>query len=242
MVAVSAGSAIACALFGGSFAHGFERYKQSISRNSRNLYLQNLWRKKAIFPHGSMYRSAILNSIDASALQRLHQGPEIRVLMARPPQWASRRMAMLLGALSVGVDAWTKEAVHPSTVKRVGFKPLYVSVRECHSPDDLADLIIASSCVPPLTPQAHRAGIALFDGGVVSNVPTEGVLHPAGATLVLLTRQFSRLPVVSGTTYVQPSQPIPAGAWDYTDGAAVQSTFDLGCRDGERFVSLTRSF
>ncbi len=237
VVAVSAGSAIACALFAGTFDHGFNGFKQAIAANKRNWYLHNVLRKKPVFPHGLLYRGAILNSIDDHALARLHHGPDIRVLMSCPPQWASRRVALILGAISAGVDTWGKESVHASMGRRIGFKPLYISVRECATPDILADLIIASSCVPPLTPQARRNGIDLYDGGLVSNVPADGVPNQGGETLVLLTRQFAELPSVPGRTYVQPSQPIPVGAWDYTNHAAVQATFDLGRRDGERFCS-----
>ena len=233
--AVSAGAAIACALFSGTFERGFAGYKEAIAHNHRNLYLRNLWRRQPMFPHGKMYRNAILGSIDQGALSRLHTGPEIRVLMSRPPRWASDRMALLLGAVAAGLDAIDKDAVHASAGSRMGFKPLLVPVRDCATPDALADLIIASSCVPPLTPQARRNGMALFDGGLVSNVPIEGIAHQGGTTLVLLTRQFDKLPRIAGRTYVQPSQPIPVGAWDYTDGAALQSAFDLGRRDGERF-------
>lgn len=121
----------------------------------------------------------------------------------------------------------------------IGFKPLYLSVRECATPAELADLIIASSCVPPLTPQATRNGMAIFDGGLVSNVPIDGAPQKNVQTLVLLTRQFPKLPSISRHTYVQPSQPIPIGAWDYTNDAGLQATFDLGRRDAEKFCSST---
>lgn len=237
VVSVSAGAAIACALFSGTFEHGFSGFKQAISKNQRNLYLSNLLHKQPVFPHGKLYRNAILGSIDAHALTRLHDGPDISVLISCPPQWASGRMALLLGALAAGMDAWSGPAVHASAGHRVGFKPLYLSVRQCTTPNELADLIIASSCIPPLTPQAKRNGRAIFDGGLVSNVPVDGVSQANGQTLVLLTRQFSELPSVTGRTYVQPSQPIPAGVWDYTNDAALQTTFDLGRRDGEAFCT-----
>lgn len=109
------------------------------------------------------------------------------------------------------------------------------------TPQALADLIIASSCIPPLTPQARRNGVDLFDGGLVTNVPSDGE-PPAGTqTLVLLTRQYAHLPTVTGHTYVQPSQPIPVGAWDYTNEAALQATYDLGRRDGETFCRANRA-
>ncbi|MDD2881318.1 MAG: patatin-like phospholipase family protein [Rhodoferax sp.] len=237
VVSVSAGSAMACALFAGTFDHGFAGFKQAIADNQRNLYLANLLHKQPVFPHGKLYRNAILGSIDGQALTRLHHGPEIFVLIACPPQWATGRLAFLLGMVAVGLDACNTKAVHACGGRRVGFKPLYLSVRECATPNELADLIIASSCVPPLTPQAKHNGRAIFDGGLVSNVPTDGVPQKNGQTLVLLTRQFPNLPRVEGRTYVQPSQPIPAGAWDYTNDAALQATFDLGRRDGDRFCT-----
>lgn len=237
VVSVSAGSAIACALFAGTFEHGFAGFKQAIADNARNLYPLNLLQKRPVFPHGKLYRNAILASIDASALAKLHHGPEIFVLMSCPPRWAFGRMALLLGAVAAGLDACQSQTVHSAMGRHVGFKPLYSSVRDCQTPNELADLIVASSCVPPLTPQARRNGVTIFDGGLVSNVPVEGVLHRDGQTLVLLTRRFAEVPRVAGFTYVQPSQPIPAGTWDYTNDVALQATFDLGRRDGELFCS-----
>lgn len=235
VAAVSAGAAVSCALFSDTFEHGFSAYKRALASNRRNFYPGNLLRRHPVFPHGHMYRDTILKSIDPLALSRLHEGPDIRVLMACPPRWASRSMAMVLGVVAVGVDAVQGDRVHPSGGYRVGFRPLFGSVRQCSSPDALADLIIASSCVPPLTPQARCEGLALFDGGLVSNVPVDGIEQDCGETLVLLTRRFSRLPSAPGRTYVQPSQSIPVAAWDYTNAVAVQSAFDLGRRDGERF-------
>ncbi len=238
VAAVSAGSAIACTLFSGTFNKGFRRYKKALAANGSNIHFRNLLRDQPVFPHGNIYREALLASINERALSLLHQGPEISILISCPPSWASPGVALFLGMIANGIDGWSKESVHSSVGSRIGFKPLFISVRECITPDSLADLIIASSCIPPLTPQARRNGIPLLDGGFVSNVPTEGLAEGQGETLVLLTRQFRQLPSISGRTYVQPSQPIPVAAWDYTDDAAVQSTFDLGRRDGERFCSL----
>lgn len=235
IAAVSAGAAVSCALFSDTFEDGFASYKRALASNRRNLYVANLLRRHPVFPHGHIYRETLLASLSAAALARLRQGPDVQVLVARPPRWASRHMALLLGALALGVDAFQANEVHPSGGHRVGFRPMFVSIRQCHTPEDLADLIIASSCVPPLTPQARRNGQNLLDGGLVSNVPIGGIEPASGETLVLLTRQYSKLPTVAGHTYVQPSKPIPVAAWDYTNASAVQSAFDLGRTDGEAF-------
>ena len=235
VVAVSAGSAIASILFAGTFEQTFFDYKQAIAANARNVYLRNFMRQKPIFPHGAMYRDAILQGIDALALQRLHRGPKIQVLLSCPPPWASTAVTIALGALVAGWDAWGNENIHQSAGEWMGFKPLYVPVDACSTPLDLADLILASSCIPPLTPRKPMRGTIPLDGGLVSNVPIDPVAINKGDSLVLLTRNFDRLPTVAGRTYVQPSEPIPVSAWDYTNGVALQATYDLGRRDAERF-------
>ncbi len=237
VTAVSAGSAIACTLFSGNFDAGFAYFKEALATNDSNFCLGNLLRDEPLFPHGDMYRATILASIDEPALLRLQRGPEISILVACPPNWAPPGIAALLGVIAGEIEEWGSVSVHSSSGSRIGFRPLFIPVRECATPAALADLIIASSCVPPLTPQAMRNGIYLLDGGFFSNVPTEGLDAAPGRTLVLLTRRFPALPSLPGRVYVQPSQAIPAAAWDYTNASAVQSTFDLGRRDGERFCA-----
>lgn len=241
VAAVSAGSAVACALFSNTFDHGFKKHLRAVAGNAHNLHWKNFLRKQSIFPQGAMYRDAILGSIDGAALSRLHRGPEIRILVSCPPRWATQRLAMLLGAVAFSADVWNGDSARCPAARRIGFKPLYVSVRECATPEALADLIIASSCVPPLTPQARRNGITVFDGGLVGNIPIDGIPSDGIETLVLLTHHFQRLPTLDGSIYVQPSQPIQVGTWDYTDARALQATFDLGRRDGEAFCCANRT-
>ena len=240
VAAVSAGAAIACTVLAGDFHAGFRHYKRALAANDSNIHLRNLLRDEPVFPHGSMYRDTLLASIDEGALARLKRGPEISILVSRPPAWASPGVALVLGMIATSIDDWRDECVHTSAGSRIGFRPMFLAARDCPTPEALADLIIASSCVPLLTPQARHNGAALFDGGFFSNVPAQAVAGAHGETLILLTRRFSRLPAIAGRTYVQPSQQIPVAAWDYTNVGAVQSTFDLGRRDAERFCTACR--
>jgi predicted patatin/cPLA2 family phospholipase len=235
VVAVSAGSAMACTLFSGTFTPAFARYKRAIANNPRNVYLKNIVGSRSVFPHGLMYRDAILEGIDAKALWRLHSGPQIHVLLSRPPRWASSMLSMLLGALAAGLDVLRSEKLHASAGAQMGFVPWYVPVQACATPTELADLIVASSCVPPLTPRKAYQGIVPLDGGLVSNVPVDSCDDLHGNTLVLLTRPCAQVPTVAGRIYAQPSQTVPVGAWDYTNSDALQATYDLGRRDAEKF-------
>ncbi len=55
--------------------------------------------------------------------------------------------------------------------------------------------------------------------------------------MVLLTRAYGTMPPPSPDfIYVAPSEEVPVSKWDYTSPDGVQAAFELGLRDGERFV------
>lgn len=237
VAAASAGAAMACIVFAGKAKETLERFKEATARNRRNIYPSNLFGDAPVFPHYGMYRRTILDSVDAATLRLLQEGPDILVLLSRPPRRMGPRLATVAGIFGYMVERYLKDPVHPSFCRRLGFAPRVVSVRECASVDELADLILASSCTPPFTPLLSWRGEAVLDGGLVDNVPVgilDGTEEPA---LVLLTRNYdpARIPAVSNRTYVQPSRPISVSKWDYTNPEGLQEAYDLGRADGEAF-------
>jgi predicted acylesterase/phospholipase RssA len=140
--------------------------------------------------------------------------------------------------LTYQLDRTARGQVHPLWARRLGFEGEVISARTCKTGHELADLILQSSCTPPMTPLYRRDGRVVLDGGVVDNVPVETVAD-AGSTLVLLSRPYApeALPQTPNRTYVQPSRPTPIQKWDYSSPDLVQQTYDLGRRDGEVFVS-----
>lgn len=235
--AVSAGSAFACAALGGVIDEVLADFLRRTAANRKNAYPTNLLRGRPVFPHEAMYRAAILSCVDAAVLERLRAGPEVRVLVAHPPLERALAAVLLAGVAAYRLERVTRGRVHPRWARRLGFRPLVVPVSSCATPDDLADLILHSSCTPPLTPLFRRAGRVVVDGGIVDNVPAE-LLDDCERTLVLLTRRHApeALPRSPRRTYVQPSRPVPVAMWDYANPAAIQATFDLGRRDAEAFI------
>ena len=233
---VSAGSAFACAIFAGVLDRIMEDFIERVAANERNVYPGNALRREPIFPHERIYRSTILANVDEEALRRLRRGPDVRVSIARPPAGLGARTGFLLAALAYQGDR-SGNRVHAAWGRRLGFETEVVSVSECDTPEELADLILHSSCTPPVMPFYHRDGRAVLDGGLVDNAPVEAV-EPADQVLVLLTshRREDTLPRVPGRTYVQPSQPMPIDKWDYTSPEGIREAFDLGRRDAETFV------
>jgi hypothetical protein len=228
---------MACLIFAGRAEAGLASFKRRAAANRRNAYPLNLLRGAPVFPHERIYRDTLLESLDGPALARLHAGPDIRVLLARPPRWFGARLSVLAGFVAYHGEVLLGPSVHTRLGRRTGFVPEVVSVRSCRTPEEVADLILHSSCTPPLTAVYHRDGRPVLDGGLVDSVPVEAAA-PRRATLVLLTTRHppARIPRVDDRTYVQPSAPVPISRWDYTSSAGVQAAYDLGRRDGERFV------
>jgi predicted acylesterase/phospholipase RssA len=238
VAATSAGAAIASVLLAGRIAEGLAHFKAATAANRRNAYPGNLLRGRPVFPHFAMYRRALLELIDAAALARLHEGPELVIPVTRPPSWLGPRTAFAIAGLTDALEHALAPRVHPRYARALGYRAEYPSVRDCATPEALADLVLASSCTPPFTPRLVFGGAPALDGGIADNVPVDAA--GSGAVLVLLTRRYRRLPAHPDRRYVQPSAPVPVSAWDYTDPHGLQAAFDLGRRDGAAFASRSR--
>jgi predicted acylesterase/phospholipase RssA len=236
VAAASAGAAVAAVLFAGCFDAALAHFKRATSSNPRNVHWANLLNGAPVFPHAAMYRHALLAVIDERALATLHEGPEFRVPITRAPRWLGPRTGFALAGLAEMVEHLVGPPVHPQLAPRLGFRADYRTVRECRTPEALADLVLASSCTPPFTPLLRHGGEPALDGGIADNVPVEALGDAPGRTLILLTRRYRRLPVHRSRCYAQPSVTVPVSSWDYTNPRGLQAAYDLGRRDGERFV------
>lgn len=237
--AVSAGAAMACMVFADAVAEGVAYFKTRVAANRRNAYPLNLLKRRPVFPHPDIYRDTILANLDDARLARLHAGPDVRVLIALVPRWLGPRSGFLLGLLAYEAETFIQPGPHAALGRQAGFIPQVASVRDCASPEAVADLILHSSCTPPITPVYRRGARPVLDGGLIDSAPLETIPPSSGTTLVLLTKQYppQSIPRVPGRVYVQPSEPIPIYKWDYTSPQRVQATYELGRRDGERFVA-----
>ena len=235
---VSAGAAFACAAVGGVLERVVADFMRRVARNRRNVYPGNLMRRRPMFPHGDMYRAAILATMDSRAFERIREA-DIRILVAHPPPRLGVMPALVLGLAAYRLDHLTRRQVHPLWPRQLGFRPRVLSASSCRTPEELAELILHSSCTPPITPLFRRDGDVVIDGGIVDNVPVE-LVADAREVMVLLTRRYRTLPRRPGRHYIQPSRTIPIAMWDYTNPALVAETFDLGRRDGDAFVAAIR--
>ncbi len=236
--AVSAGAAMACAALLGEGRRTLERFKLATADNPRNAYPANLLRPGArLCPHTDMYRAAMSAAVDQQSLLRLQRGPDLRIYIGRPPRWLGPRTGLALGLSLYLVERHGGDPLHGGIAARAGFTAEVARVRDCRTPEELIDMVLASSCTPPFTPAMRRGGRAIIDGSVVQSAPLDALPDPPGRTLVLLTRRYGTMPPPrADRIYITPSRPIAISKWDYTSPDGVQDTFDLGQRDGERFL------
>jgi hypothetical protein len=145
---------------------------------------------------------------------------------------------VLAGFLAYTLEKHLKGPLHPRWSLALGFRPETARVADCADSRELAELILASSCTPPVLPRMRRNGRPVLDGGLIDNVPA-AVLTPADEpALVLLSRRYppAKLRNRGGLTYIQPSRDPLVGKWDYTDPKGFLATYRLGREDARRFV------
>ena len=257
IAAVSAGAAISALLVADRAEPTLRAFQRVTAANPRNVHLRNLLGTEPVMPHAALYRRTLLEALDDAAVARIRSGPQLRVLLAAVPSWLGPRSGVLTGFLAYEVEKRLRQPVHPSSGRRLGFRPLVVALGDCRDAQEMTDLILASSSTPPMTPVAQWGGRTVLDGGLIDNVPVAALSAPlspgpSGATptsppasesataptLVLLTRPYpiERLPRHPGRVYVQPSRTVPVAKWDYTDPEGLQRAWALGQADAAAFV------
>lgn len=240
VAAASAGAALACVSLTGLGAAALHNFKRRAHDNPKNLYAENLFRQEPVFPHAQLFRGAINETINDDAFATLRSGPQFHVALTRATGGAIPIGPRLFaGLVAYKVERMLRDRIHSEWPTQLGLEVEWARADQCTSMEELADLLLHTSCTPPFTPAFTRGGRPVLDGGLTDNVPLAR-LPDCDRVLVLLTRRYDELPQSKRVTYTQPSRPIPIGVWDYTNPRAIQDAFDLGRRDGEAFVKQDR--
>ncbi|MCB2187369.1 MAG: patatin-like phospholipase family protein [Deltaproteobacteria bacterium] len=235
---VSAGATMACLMYGEVEDRARAEFSRATAQVKRNFDPSQLLRGERPFPHLRVYSGILRAALDQAALERLRQGPEIRVLVAVPPSWCGPVTGAVLGILLYSLEKALLSPLHPRWPALFGFVPRVARVADCSTAEDLVQLLLATSCTPPFLPPMYQNGRPVLDGGLIDNVPV-AALRPADTpSLVLLTRRYrpELLTGHSGRTYLMPSSPIGIQKWDYTNPSGAEDARRLGREDGLRFL------
>jgi predicted acylesterase/phospholipase RssA len=237
VAACSAGACVALILLAGRQEATHRFWLERRRHVTKNFEWKRMLGGERPTPHAPIYRDTVVHSMQGGGLERLRAQPfPVLVIASRFP-----RLMPAAGAVALGLGAYSLEKrlhprqIHPRLPRRLGFSPAVFDARECETPEDVADLVIASSATPPFTPIGRFASQALLDGGLVDNAPAfvaESV-SAVRRSIVLLTRPYP--PGVAGPRgerlYVAPREPVPVERWDYTRPDLVEATIALGERE-----------
>lgn len=248
MSACSAGACVATVFLSGRSEETNAFWKRRRDGVRRNFDWSRLLAGQRPAPHAEVYRDTMIFAMQEGGLERVCAQPfPILVLTAAWPAWLPTPAAMLLGLGAYNLEKKLYPSrVHPRLGRRLGFLPVLFDARDCATPEEVADLILASSATPPFTPVGSFAGRRLLDGGLIDNVPAFAAEGVAGVRrhLVMLTRPYPAGVVGrhGRRLYVGPTRPTPVSRWDYTRPDLVDATIAMGERESGLYAPALERF
>jgi predicted acylesterase/phospholipase RssA len=232
----SAGACVITTYLSGRRAEAREYWLSRVRGITRNFDWRKLLQGQRPAPQGEIYRDTLRVTFADGGLERIRAQPfPIFVLAAALPRFLPASVSTALGIGLYSAERSVKRGPHPRLPSLLGFGPVAIDARTCETPEELANLILASSATPPFTPIGHFRGRRLLDGGMVDNAPAfVAEQHPGvRRSIVLLTRPYhpSVLGVQGKRLYLAPTHPTPIGRWDYTQPHLLDETIAMGERE-----------
>jgi predicted patatin/cPLA2 family phospholipase len=240
VAACSAGASMAVTWLSGRQAATHDYWLRRRSHVTRNFEWGRLLTGRRPTPHEPIYRDTLRHALAEGGLERIQGLPfPVLILTASFPRWVPVPLATAAGMTAYSLERQLRMGkLHPRGGQLIGFRPVVVDARTCHEPEDLVDLVLASSATPPFTAIGRHRGRRLLDGGMVDNAPAFVAEQVAGVgrNLVLLTRPYPDASVgwKGSRLYLCPTEPMPINRWDYTSIDRVDATIELGRLDAER--------
>lgn len=244
----SAGACVAALMLSGRKDEVSVYWKERCREVTTNFEWRRLLSGKRPTPHEPLYRDMLLYAFSTGGFHRITSQPfPFLVLTTGFPRALPSFAAAALALCTYKLEKRLRRGmVHPTYGRRAGFTGVVFDARDCKTPEELADLIIASSATPPFTAVGNYAGRRLLDGGVIDNVPAflADEVRGINRNLVMLTRPYpSDLTGIQGSRlYVAPREPLPIERWDFTRPDLLEATVAIGERDAERYHSVIAEF
>jgi predicted acylesterase/phospholipase RssA len=240
--AVSGGAAIAVLLLSGRMPAARRHWDELRKGLRKNLHPRRVLRGGPLAPHGAIYREALMVTLAEGGFDTLRAQPfPIRILCSSPPDNRALLLSQLAGFGILAMQQ-TVQRANPggSWARALGFRAFALDARSCSSAEELVDLVLASSAVPPILPMGAFRKAPLLDGCIVDNAPASLLANdPTTRTLVMLTNHsHGGTKLVGEHLYLCPSSPVPVLPLDYTESAPIDASIELGRRDAQRHMGL----
>lgn len=139
-----------------------------------------------------MYREALEMFLEPVDLDKL-ANKRLEFLMARFPRFLPSGIGTLIAFSIYGLEKHLTGKLHPNWTRKLGFTPIVQGNHDVDEVGGLVDIILASSCVPPVLPGDGYKGQRVLDGGIIDNVPAHLADGREGRTLILLSKMYTQL-------------------------------------------------
>ena len=199
-------------------------------------------------PHGRLYRELLLHAFSEGGFTRVRSQPfPLLILATAFPGRMPAPAAALLGLCAYTIDHnRRREKTGLPLSQRAGFRPMVFDARRCTSPEELADLIIATSSTPPFTPVGRVRGHRLLDGGIIDPAPSflAEEVPGVGRSITLLTapRHGLAARAAGRSLIIAPSRALAVRTWDFTRPDLIEAAIELGERDSELYYARLADF
>jgi hypothetical protein len=223
-------------------------WKERCREVKKNFEWRQLLSGQRPTPHEPLYRDMLLYALSSGGLERVRSQPfPVLVLTTSLPNRLPIFVALTLALCAYKLEKRLRRGViHPTYGRRAGFDAFIFDARACETPEELADLVLASSATPPFTSVGRFAGRRLLDGGIIDNVPAFLADEVPGIerNLVMLTRPYPADVIGrhGSRLYIAPREALPIERWDFTRPHLLEATVAIGERDAKRYDDLLSEF
>lgn len=187
-----------------------------------------------ITPHQRIYCDVVATVMDEAATARVADGPQFQILIAHPPDTGAPTLTGTALAATYEAELHIVGAPHFGWAEKMGLTAHLVDANKAAREGQLVDLINAAAVIPPVFEPPLWNRRRVVDGGMADQAPMPD--PDEGQTVILLTRDYKRIPETPGRIYVSPGTETPADKIDFTDPQKLRDTWDLGARDAERYL------
>ena len=190
--------------------------------------------ENGITPHQELYCGVVGDVFDAKAAEAIANGPHFQILIAHPPETSVPTLSGMAMAAAYEAELHTVNSPHFNWAEKMGLTSHLVDANQAAREGSLVELISAAAVIPPVFEPPLWQDRRVVDGGMADQAPLPD--PDEGVTMVLLTRDYKRLPDVEGRHYIAPSKETPADKIDFTDPQKLRDTWAQGTRDAERYL------
>lgn len=229
---VSGGALTGVGFIAGRGTKVLETMKSAFAAQDSNIPWNEPQGTAGLTLHQRVYRDVVEDVISTDVAADVANGPRYQILLGHPP--GDGKLSATAATLAYEAELHLINAPHFNWAERIGVTTTLVDANQAARDGRLADLVCAAATIPPLFDMPSWDDKPVIDGGMADQAPMPD--PDRGRTLVLLTRQYRKLPDQADRHYVAPEQETPADKIDFTDPDKIQKTWDCGMVDGRLFL------